>query len=322
MIPAAKPRWWGALLIITMGVSSIALTHSSAAGNSQTALGGTACNGTIDSALFPELIPAHVGWNELWNQATASITLQTTETLRQRFDIDGNVLSQVLETAAQVRISRERVARGEPVSNLGVVVPVARPDVATDAAAAELGLAARDELVRRLTPSDFAHLDKKVAMQRPETFRFEGIGRVRGQTPPKCFVSINGAEYPHLIPESYYWLTYFQFRTRSFRASANEARLAEFLESQRKYHLNIPLDDVKLVFAAASAVADKVDQLQREGGGGHTLAHRQHVAGLVAETRAELIRNLSPASWLQVQTDANRVRSGTIFDFPPFEIRQ
>jgi hypothetical protein len=278
--------------------------------------------GRLAGGEFPELIPAYYVWEELFRTAhsahlgssSASLVLATA------LELDRNATDSLVavSSAASVRASALRAA--SPSADV--------PGLSLDReiAAAEQILEARDELIRELPKATFDRLRAWVDVRRRQTtFSFQPRGRLLttdlGGT--RCQVSVKGKEYPHLIPEGFYW----EFYMRGLSLSAREYRAGrggyapEYIETLRRYHLPILEEHIQLLLNVSSQTIVRVDNLRT--GADYTQEGRGRqldieVADLVADARAELVRQLPRAAWAAIQRDAStRSRASTVFDFPP-----
>jgi hypothetical protein len=138
-------------------------------------------------------------------------------------------------------------------------------------------------------------------------------------------VSVDGRTRPYLIPEAYYWETYFRFKMLAAKDyKLGPASFAdEFISAQKQFHLPIPAAQIVTLLTIAEATITQADQhrvSRATSGTGSNLSRKIaiEVADIVEGGRAALIRQLPKVSWIAVQRDADRTRFGTVFDFPSF----
>ena len=291
--------------------------------SAQTATGspapaGTACVGVLSGEEFPELVPDAYVWNELLT-AVERGGIPPTLAIGDRARA---AIRQVALTATQ-RAQKLR-GGGGPAE----VVPTARlgvPEADVKVAVAHLTVEAREDLIRRIGHEDFSTINAWVeARRRGARYVFDVSGTLTepdttGQR--RCRVSIVGKDRPDLIPEAYYWETYFRFKSAAAARHRGDGGLfsQEYLQVQQVHHLSMPLGDIQLLLAAASRLTAAADGLRNTANDGSADAHalmRQQIARIVLDGRADLIRVMPDASWAAVQKAADRVRAGTVLDLP------
>jgi hypothetical protein len=181
--------------------------------------------------------------------------------------------------------------------------------------AAQAVIEARDELLRSL-PDDVMERIVHAAddQARHLSFTLPAPGKlvtVDGMT--KCRVTVNGQEFPHLIPEADYWE--FYFRVRSMAAvpfATGDGFAAEHIRAVRSAkELDIPEEYIQLVLRLATKTTKVIDSRRAQAG-----ADDGDISDIVMKARTSLLRTLPGPVWLMVNRDAGRVRAGENFTFP------
>jgi hypothetical protein len=189
-------------------------------------------------------------------------------------------------------------------------------------AAAEAILAARDELVRSLSPDRYDRLEQwNLSGQRQLEYTLPVRGRLaQWDSGPMCIVSIRGRDFPYLIPEAYAWETYFRGRAivASSQRTGPETYREEHIRTVQRHELPIAREHIVLILRVATstnAAIDKVRQAARTEPADPHVAQQQLIR-IVSQARAGLTRALPKRAWLILQADVTRTTGGTVFDFP------
>lgn len=254
------------------------------------------CQAHLDGAQFPFLVPEYRVWEDIFSRAPGT---QTPEGAGPPLSEPG---SRSLRAMAPIALKTFAGAR----------------DASRPAAAADLLLEARDDLLRTLSADDTARLVEHAdAIRRQTRYTFPKPGtRADQNAVATCPVSISGQQHPELIPEPYYWEFYLRSRAwvSAQRKTGAATYTADFMSALRQHHLPIPEREVVLVLTTGEEMVPDVDAARAKYRDSRDA--ERAVASIVRAARLKLLRSLPRDSWIVVQRDAARTRGGTVYDFP------
>jgi len=270
----------------------------------------TECAATLDGARFPNLVPEQFPWETLFELAARE---------PRRIARDLNVTAatgQLLSSVARDAQARAEALRGAPVPNVALTAD-------REVEAAETILEGRDSLIRQLTAIELdrllswvAQTTKRSVYSLPATA--EPTGLVASGTP--CRVTVNGREFPHLVPEPFYWEFYFRAKvlaTNGYK-TADGGYGPEHIKALQEHHLRIPDQDIITVLGIADETIRAVDQLRSRADATpeeDRPAVLESIARVVMHGRAELIRRLPVPSWRAVRQDARQEQAASVVQF-------
>jgi hypothetical protein len=282
-------------------------------GQSPSAAGdGASCVGVLDGARFPEVIPDYVAWHQLWKGVAAA---QTGVPAREAVKSAIGLADEAFEALTAIAPERAADAQGIDESiKAGHRVPEHARSV----------LQARDKAIRHLSAADFERTQEWVETQRRSLkYRLPVAGRMRGQ---RCVVSVNGRLQPELIPESYAWRVYLaMLASETGRNSRSDGTLdPEYVRVQQTDVLRMPAEDIQFLYAFAKQATQDMNEYEaafreRAANSDDPDMHRQIAINLWRQSlvsRAAVIRSMSASSWAVVEQHVDRLRHGTLFDFP------
>ena len=273
---------------------------------------GIECVGVLDGARFPEVIPDYVAWHQLWKaMAKPQAGTQGKEGVKSAIGLADAGFEALTSIAAE---------RGADAQALDETITAGRrmPDLARRT------LQGRDQAIRTVPPSDFERIQEWVETQRRSIkYRLPVAGRMKGQ---RCAVSVNGRLHPELIPDSYTWRLYLSLLAgETARYSRSDGTLdPEYVRVQQGDLLRMPAEDIQFLYTFAKHTTEDINQheaLLRER---HATSvdpdiHRQLAMNLWKKSlasRAAAVRSVSNDSWAAVEGHIDRLRRGTVFDFP------
>ena len=273
---------------------------------------GIECVGVLDGARFPEVIPDYVAWHQLWKRVgTPQAGSQGKEGVKSAIgfaDAGFEALTSIAsERAADVQAIDESIKVGRRMPDL-----------------ARRTLQARDQAARNLSASDFERTQEWVETQRRSIkYRLPVAGRMKGQ---RCAVSVNGRLHPELIPDSYTWRLYLALLARELeRNSRSDGTLdPRYVRVQQGDLLRMPAEDIQFLYTFAKQTTEDMNQYEalfreRHANSVDPDIHRQLTMNLWKRSlasRAAAVRSLSKDSWAAVERHIDRLRFGTVFDFP------
>ena len=266
-----------------------------------------ACEGIVNGTKYPFLVPAHLVWGELWSRAdVARANANGRAQLLAEVRVEPRVLDQILSIAA---------ARASGA----FAIPEA-PQTSTQDRRVEEVLAARDALVRTVGAEQSAGLSaavKSIAVK-PYRLGVQGTSIRLEDGRHVCKVSIDGKKLPHLIPEHEYWGMYFRSLSNAAAEKRNDAGeyKSSFIQTLQARHLPISEHEILTVLTVAIDVTAKVRSLDEGGSDVNHLARLEQISAAILSGRDHLLRTLDVRSWEVLRKDAQRIRGGTVFDYP------
>jgi hypothetical protein len=285
-----KPMCWQTLTVLVAALIFSRLAPVAIAAGQAAAPG---CSVSIAAAQYPELLPPYLVWEQVFDALLSSRALPP---------LDGD---DVGRATARARAAMQRVTS-------------VRSDATRDAderraEESDVVLAARDDLIRILTPTSFSALERAgAALSTDLTVKTPAVGRRQGRGGlSECRVVITGREHPEMVPEAGFWSLYLMGR------GAASAPFREAPGHHQADHVNavhdelpIPTEDIERLLAAAEEFADTVNALP------DSIAKDSLVRDLAMSARANLVRSFPEIVWLQIQKDASRARSAMRIGFP------
>lgn len=287
---------------------SVATTHHEYA--AQESSTSTGCAATLDGARFPNLVPEQFPWEALFELAARQPS---------RIARDINVTaatSQLLSSVARDAQARAEALRRAPLPSVALTAD-------REVEAAEAILEGRDSLIRQLRPTELDRLLSWVAQTTKSSgyslpAPAEPTGFVASPTP--CRVTVNGREFPHLIPEPFYWEFYFRAKVLATKGyqTADGRYSPEHIKALQQHHLRMPEKDTITVLDIADETIRVVDQLRSRADATpeeDRLPVLESIARAVMQGRAELIRRLPVSSWRAVRQDARQEQTASVVQF-------
>jgi hypothetical protein len=273
-----------------IGPIVVFLVAATTAPSTGTQPAGAPCSGTLDGRKFAHLIPEQFPWKALFERVAANSKLVQVE-----LDLDSRTMRSV-EDAGAAALQRAAAIEAAPL-------PTPELTVDRDEEAAEAILTGRDNLIRRLAPSEFHKLQTWIEKSKRSSTYAVGIpGRIErpaGQA-PVCILAVNGSQYPHLIQEKYYWQVFFRAKVaalasgRTVDGSASSTHIAAI----QRHHARIPEQHIQILLKIAEGAVNALNAIERKAERSpefqETLA--DDIAMTVMSARADLIRRLPEAS--------------------------
>ena len=263
------------------------------------------CVVTVSGAIEPDILPAANVWENVFKryvtEPKAQLSIETHERVHR-------TATTALAKADALRQSLVTADWGP-----GRALQVVRD---REAAIADAFLNARDELARTLPTIEFDRLNDQVdEALSTMTVTLPTPGRIvaRPDGTAYCRAAVRGDDFPHLIPEYKVWEAFLDAwaSVATYNKTPNGSYPREYLLSVRRTSFRMSDTDLQLFLDAAIATAGEVERLH------NTMPHESDQqardAGLsirhaVLHARWNLLRNLSPAGWLELQRGFERSR--------------
>lgn len=277
------------------------------------------CIGRILGAKYPDLVPAYATWDNLFEAGEAARRTNHMAALANLLQIDEATAARVADAGSAGRArARALKATALPPDDAGGLAHQ------RDIAAAEVILETRDDMLRSLSGAHVTSLLKHAAgLRRTLTVELDAPGKLVWPIPgdpPTCLVTVDGSEFPHLIPEAYVWEAYFHLQA----AAAEDHRTSDgkytddYIQALRQHHLPIPEADINTVIDIAREAFALVEAKRHSPQSDVTEARETdaQVAAIVDSYSVTLLQRLQRSSWRAVIRDMMRIRTGTEFTFP------
>jgi len=262
----------------------------------------SACAATLDGVKFPYLVPEQFSWEVLFE-----VAVRDPHRIVRELNVTA-ATNQLLSSIAADAQARAVALRRAPVPSVALM-----PD--REAEAAEAILEGRDSLIRQLSPTELDRLLSWVAQtKRNGAYSLPVPAKPTGASATPCLVTVSGREFPHLIPEPFYWEFYFRMKvlaTEGYK-TADGRYTPEHVKALQQHHLRIPDKDIITVLDIAAATIGEVDQLRSSVDATpeeDRLPFLESIARAVMQGRADLLRRL-PVSFLARHTPGRSPRAG------------
>lgn len=254
------------------------------------------CAGTVDGGTHRTVVPSHL----FWDQVFEDFLIAGDKHLTVNRDSVGVTAFELIRRRMQDLQSEKATIRATYAAAEARI---------RDAALAEAVLDARDDLIRSLSDEALLSVNAEAVRANARTFALPVAGRRTATS--ACQVSIRARQFPHLIPESFYWRFYFAQRAgaaKNFRVLPSGYSPLHIEAVQRQLPLNS--HDLTYVIDVATRVTTEIEGLRPDA---------PYVLGdeLAVKGRNELLRALPKETWRLVKADAQRSRGGITMVFPP-----
>lgn len=191
--------------------------------------------------------------------------------------------------------------------------------VSPELADADASLDARDRLLKALDAKSANRVMTWVSARATRPIPLGVIGELVETADGKsqCTVSIDGAVHPELVPEWEAWSGFFLFKGhRTEDLLGPDGRFSQEYVTAQRHHLGISADEAERLLTLA---ADTAALLLEEPPTTSSPAERTtRFIQITMEARRLVRSEFQPATWAAVWREVNRVKRGTIYDFPPY----
>ena len=279
-------------LTVWVGNSAPPMQNTNAAASS--------CTATLSGSQYPEMVPSYLTWETFFRDAVSP----GASLLRSIGLTEGQ--ANTTRTAGSAALARASAVRKGPQAAF---------DVATEFAASEAVLAARDELILQFPDALFQAIDSSAterSKQRVYTLAVPGRRRnVDGTV--RCVVTITGREHAEMIPEAEMWRNHFEVYAHAATIALAGATQypASHLQAIQQMQLPVPTAELTKFIDIARETTSSIERAQANG------ATPSEIAAVVLHGRSVLLRSVSHRTWLAILRDVARTREGIIYSFPP-----
>lgn len=283
------------VLIVSLCPPVLAIGHPT--------LQAPSCQSKLSGAEFPDLVPDFFSWQAVFEEIQAEGD--------QHPIINPTSLGAQGHTLVLQRTAALRTHLAELRGKLA-----ARESRIRDTESANAITEARDDLIRSLPTNSYRILKTAVDAAKRKAFSLPAPGSLVGLIPSGsgCRVTVRGRDYPHLIPDKFYWRFYFQTiagAAKSFRRGPDDYDPKHIAAVRSSMPIPLPWQYITQLLETATQVVEDIERLPNN-------EEADAVADSIAEeARDQLIRVVPKPIWLAIKADVSRSRAGTIMTFPP-----